>query len=123
MPHHLGHHADPFSMVGTLLSTSFLNGAPLHVVAQRLGHASPTVTLTTYAHVMPGNQRDAANLFARLVAGPEHDQNGFKCQPQCHGGERAELRRPHLHGCGVRGASAPKCQYLVSGEFALGGLR
>ena len=40
---------------------------PVHVVSQRLGHASPMVTLTIYAHVMPGNQRDAANLFARLI--------------------------------------------------------
>jgi len=40
---------------------------PVHVVSQRLGHASPMVTLTIYAHVMPGDQREAANLFARLV--------------------------------------------------------
>ncbi|MGO9671190.1 MAG: tyrosine-type recombinase/integrase, partial [Streptosporangiaceae bacterium] len=44
-----------------------LAGVPVHVVSQRLGHASPVVTLTVYAHVMPGNQRDAADLFARLV--------------------------------------------------------
>jgi integrase len=44
-----------------------LNGVPVHVVSQRLGHASPMVTLTIYAHVMPGNQRDAADTFARLV--------------------------------------------------------
>jgi integrase len=36
-------------------------------VSERRGHASPTVTLTVYAHVMPGNQRDAADLFARLI--------------------------------------------------------
>jgi integrase len=40
---------------------------PVHVVSQRLGHASPTITLTVYAHVMPGNQRETANTFARLV--------------------------------------------------------
>jgi integrase len=40
---------------------------PVHVVSQRLGHASPVVTMTVYAHVLPGNQRDAANTFARLV--------------------------------------------------------
>jgi integrase len=33
----------------------------------RHGHASPRVTLTVYAHVMPGNQRETANTFARLV--------------------------------------------------------
>jgi len=42
-------------------------GVPVKVVSERLGHASPTITLQVYAHVMPGNQRDAADLFARLV--------------------------------------------------------
>jgi integrase len=41
--------------------------APVHVVSQRLGHASPMVTLTIYAHVMPGSQRETANTFARLI--------------------------------------------------------
>jgi integrase len=41
---------------------------PVHVVSQRLGHASPVVTMTVYAHVLPGSQREAANLFARLIA-------------------------------------------------------
>jgi integrase len=40
---------------------------PVHVVSQRLGHASPVVTMTVYAHVLPGSQREAADLFARLV--------------------------------------------------------
>ena len=44
-----------------------LAGVPVHVVSQRLGHASPMVTLTVYAHVMPGSQREAADTFARLV--------------------------------------------------------
>ena len=56
-------------MVGTLLSTSFAAGVPVKVVSERLGHASATVTLTVYAHVMPGNQRQAADLFAQLVTG------------------------------------------------------
>ena len=61
-------------------------GGVIHGVArkgdlQRLGHASPMVTLTIYAHVIPGNQREAANTFARLirearapVAGGRHDR-------------------------------------------------
>ena len=44
-----------------------LEREPVHVVSQRLGHASPMVTLTVYAHVMPGNQRETANTFARLI--------------------------------------------------------
>jgi integrase len=44
-------------------------GVPVKVVSERLGHASATITLQVYAHVMPGNQRDAADLFARLIGG------------------------------------------------------
>jgi len=40
---------------------------PMHVVSQRLGHASAVVTMTVYAHVLPGSQREAANLFAQLI--------------------------------------------------------
>jgi integrase len=40
---------------------------PVHVVSQRLGHASAVVTMTVYAHVLPGSQREAADLFARLI--------------------------------------------------------
>lgn len=43
-------------------------GKPVKVVSERLGHASPTITLTVYAHVLPGDQRDAADSFAALVA-------------------------------------------------------
>jgi len=42
-------------------------GEPVKVVSERLGHASPTVTLTNYAHVMPGRQREAAERFAALI--------------------------------------------------------
>ena len=45
-----------------------LAGVPVHVVSQRLGHASPVITLTVYAHVMPGSQRQAAELFGSLIA-------------------------------------------------------
>jgi integrase len=38
------------------------------MVAERLGHADPAITLRVYAHVMPGNQREAADWFAALVA-------------------------------------------------------
>jgi integrase len=42
-------------------------GVPVHVVSQRLGHTSAVVTMTVYAHVLPGSQRDAADRFAALV--------------------------------------------------------
>jgi len=44
-----------------------LAGVPVHVVSQRLGHASPVVTMTTYAHVMPGNDADAVTTFASVI--------------------------------------------------------
>jgi integrase len=42
-------------------------GEPVPIVSQRLGHASVVVTLTVYAHVMPGDQKRAASRFAELV--------------------------------------------------------
>jgi integrase len=46
-------------------------GEPVKVVSERLGHASPTVTLSVYAHVLPGDQRAAAARFAALIGGAE----------------------------------------------------
>jgi integrase len=46
-------------------------GVPVKVVSERLGHASPMITLTVYGHVMPGMQREAADRLARLVYGDE----------------------------------------------------
>lgn len=43
-------------------------GIPVKVVSERLGHANATITLGVYAHVMPGMQAEAANLFANLIA-------------------------------------------------------
>jgi hypothetical protein len=41
------------------------------VVSERLGHASVTVSLSIYSHVMPGDQRKTAARFAALVRGAE----------------------------------------------------
>jgi integrase len=42
-------------------------GVPLKVVSERLGHSSPAFTMTVYQHVLPGMQRDAAELFTTLL--------------------------------------------------------
>jgi integrase len=42
-------------------------GVPVHVVAKRLGHADPAVTLRTYAHVLADQAAEVATLFADLV--------------------------------------------------------
>jgi integrase len=42
-----------------------------NVVSERLGHASVTVTLSIYSHVLPGDQKAAAARFAALVRSAE----------------------------------------------------
>lgn len=42
-------------------------GTPVKVVSERLGHASVSVTMDVYAHVLPGAQRSAAERFASLL--------------------------------------------------------
>jgi integrase len=42
---------------------------PVKVVSERLGHASPMITMTVYQHVMPSMQREAASSFASMVLG------------------------------------------------------
>jgi integrase len=39
------------------------SGVPVHVVSARAGHANPTVTLNIYAHLLPGQQEQAANVI------------------------------------------------------------
>ena len=42
-------------------------GTPLKTVSQRLGHANATVTLNIYAHVMDGDDKQAANVVQKLL--------------------------------------------------------
>jgi integrase len=44
---------------------------PVKVVSERLGHASPVVTMHVYAHVMPTMQAEAAARFASLIRGQQ----------------------------------------------------
>jgi integrase len=41
---------------------------PIKVVSERLGHANPAFTMTTYQHVIPGMQEDAAATSGKIVA-------------------------------------------------------
>ena len=41
---------------------------PIKVVSERLGHATPGFTMSTYQHVLPGMQADAARTFANLLS-------------------------------------------------------
>ncbi len=42
-------------------------GVPVHVVAARLGHADPAITLRVYAHVLGDQASNAATAFATIV--------------------------------------------------------
>ena len=42
-------------------------GVPIKVVSERLGHASPSFTMTVYQHVLPGMQAEAAAVFSALL--------------------------------------------------------
>lgn len=44
-------------------------GEPVHVVSERLGHASPTMTLTVYAHCIGNMQQRAAATVGGLLHG------------------------------------------------------
>jgi integrase len=48
-------------------TTLLLSGVPVHVVAARLGHADPAITLRVYAHVVRTAEAAAAEIFARAV--------------------------------------------------------
>ncbi|MGZ4241921.1 MAG: tyrosine-type recombinase/integrase, partial [Actinomycetota bacterium] len=43
-------------------------GVALNVVSRRLGHANEAITLTTYAHLLRGQSRDAADVAAVIAA-------------------------------------------------------
>ena len=49
-------------------TTLLLAGVPVHVVAARLGHADPSITLRVYAHVVSEQMAEAADIFARAVS-------------------------------------------------------
>ncbi|WP_246178632.1 tyrosine-type recombinase/integrase [Actinomadura decatromicini] len=48
-------------------TTLLLAGVPVHVVAARLGHADPAITLRVYAHVIRSAEVLAADVFARVM--------------------------------------------------------
>jgi integrase len=44
-------------------------GTPPHVVSKRLGHSTVAFTLQVYAHVLPGQQREAAEAIEATLLG------------------------------------------------------
>jgi integrase len=67
----LGEDAPPMIRLHDLRHTHasllLADGELVKTVSERLGHASATITMTVYAHAMPGDQKRAASRFAALV--------------------------------------------------------
>jgi integrase len=53
----------------TSATLSLMAGVPIHVVSEKLGHASTTITWSTYVHVLPSEQTDASTKLAALLHG------------------------------------------------------
>jgi integrase len=51
------------------MTTLLLAGVPVHVVAARLGHADPAVTLRVYSHVLREHAAGIGDIFAQAVNG------------------------------------------------------
>ncbi len=54
----------------TFASVLLDEGTDLRTIAELLGHAREGFTLETYAHMMPGRDRDAVDAFAGAIAAP-----------------------------------------------------
>ncbi|MFC4013907.1 tyrosine-type recombinase/integrase [Nonomuraea purpurea] len=48
-------------------TTLLLAGVPVHVVAARLGHADPSITLRVYAHVIRAAEASSSDVFAEAI--------------------------------------------------------
>jgi integrase len=53
----------------TAASLMLAAGIPVHVVAVRLGHATPKITLSVYAHVLPTQGVEAADVMGAFGPG------------------------------------------------------
>ena len=52
------------------------NGVDIKTVQNRLGHASPTLTMSFYAHALPENDQKAAALIGNLFSQPDEADGG-----------------------------------------------
>ncbi|MCL5110772.1 MAG: site-specific integrase [Chloroflexi bacterium] len=57
----------PYDLRHSCASLLLAAGANPKVVAERLGHSSVALTLTTYSHVLPTLQKDAADTLDRML--------------------------------------------------------
>ena len=53
----------------TYASVVLQAGLDIGTVSKNLGHASPSITLSVYAHFMPGREQEAADAVAQALSG------------------------------------------------------
>jgi integrase len=56
----------------THVSVLLSSGVPVETVSARIGHSTPIVTMTIYAHLLAGDDEVAAGTFAALVSAEYH---------------------------------------------------
>jgi integrase len=68
-----------------------LEGVPVHVVANRLGHSDPSVTLRVYAHVLRESTIGVADIFARAAERTAVSKSVSKTGPEGNETRRSSL--------------------------------
>jgi integrase len=68
-----------------------LEGVPVHVVANRLGHTDPSVTLRVYAHVLRESSSGVADIFARAVGRSAVSKSVSRTGPEDNETRRSSL--------------------------------
>ncbi len=63
------HHARHTFATHALMGGPEVEASPLHVVSAILGHASPSITLNIYSHLIDTAQTDTVSRVAKLFAG------------------------------------------------------
>ncbi len=58
----------PYDLRHSCASLLLAAGVHPKVVAERLGHSSVNLTLSTYSHVLPTLQQDAADTLSKLLS-------------------------------------------------------
>ena len=76
-------------------TTLLLAGVPVHVVAARLGHGDPNITLRVYAHVLQDLSPAVADAFARAVTGVLEEVAGAGVSSGVSTEGRPSARRAH----------------------------
>ena len=86
----------------TAASLLLANGMDVLTVSNRLGHASPSITLDVYSHCIPGRDAAAADLMGSILAAPAQPEaptsspNQAKSNPKKSAGKAPRKSGPNI---------------------------